>query len=64
MHTDPTTGEISERDLTTHDEHGRPWGKPLWEGGPINGGVDWRTWVPAMLAARDERFANRARGGR
>lgn len=27
------------------DEYGRPYGEPLWRGGPILGGADWREFA-------------------
>lgn len=35
-----------------HDDFGRPWGIPLWPGGPINGGVNHVEFVKQMLARR------------
>ena len=37
-----------------HDEYGREWGKPLWENGPILGGLDWQEFVPRMLASKQK----------
>lgn len=34
------------------DEYGRPYGVPLWPGGPILGGKDWQEFVTAK-AQRD-----------
>lgn len=47
MFTDPETGELIEP--PRFDTYGREYGTPLWNGGPILGGPNWREWIVAKI---------------